>query len=141
MEAAHILKTFHCEHEAPEAFEEMRNIRKELLNGADFAELADKHSDSDESGGHLGQFTRGNMAPEFEAITFSMNSGEISPIFQTAYGYHIVKVIDHSEAKEQSREEAADRIKEHLVIEKKNERIENWVEAAEKDAEISIKKD
>lgn len=46
------------------------------------------------SGGDLGWQTRGTMVPEFEAALFKLKPSEISPVFETQYGYHIVQLID-----------------------------------------------
>ena len=45
-------------------------------------------------GGSLGWQTRGTMVPEFEAELFKLNKGEISPIFETQYGYHFLQLMN-----------------------------------------------
>lgn len=75
-------------------------LRKQLLAGADFAGLAEAHSDcpSKRSGGDLGEFKRGQMVPEFDQAAFSQKVGEIGPIVETKFGYHIIKVAAHTPA-------------------------------------------
>lgn len=60
---------------------------------ANFAEVASKNSQDTQSarnGGSLGIFPRGTMVPEFEKALQALKPGEISPVIQTAYGYHII---------------------------------------------------
>ena len=62
-----------------------------LKKGADFQELAKKHSTcpSAEKGGDLGWFGRGKMAPEFEKAAFALNKGEFSDVVKSSFGYHV----------------------------------------------------
>ena len=74
----------------------LAGIRKRIIDGADFATMARIYSDdpgSASKGGELGDFSRGAMAPEFEAAAFSLQPDELSPIIETEYGFHILKLI------------------------------------------------
>ena len=68
-------------------------ILKELKSKRDFAELARKHSDgpSGPKGGELGRFERGQMVPEFDQAVFDLETGAISEVVETKFGYHIIK--------------------------------------------------
>ena len=68
-------------------------ILKELKSGRDFADLARKHSDgpSGPKGGELGRFERGQMVPEFDQVVFVLETGAISEVVETKFGYHIIK--------------------------------------------------
>ncbi len=75
---------------------------QQLNEGADFAELAKANSDdpgSGANGGSLGDVERGQMVPEFDEATFSLEKGVISEPIKTQFGYHIIQVekIDATE--------------------------------------------
>lgn len=71
-------------------------LRKQLVAGADFAELAKKNSDcpSKEQGGDLGTFTRGQMVKPFEDAAFSQQKNAIGPVVETDFGFHIIQVLE-----------------------------------------------
>jgi peptidyl-prolyl cis-trans isomerase SurA len=76
---------------------QLNKIRERILAGEDFAELAKQHSQdpgSAQFGGNLGVAKRGTMVPEFEAMAFKLKKEEISPVFETEYGFHILQLMD-----------------------------------------------
>ncbi|MBQ4528956.1 MAG: peptidylprolyl isomerase [Clostridia bacterium] len=54
---------------------------------------------SSENGGNLGEFTKGQMVPEFDEAVFKMNVGEISQPVKTQFGYHLIKLNAKNEEK------------------------------------------
>ena len=73
------------------------DLRKRLLDGADFADLAKKNSDcpSKDAGGDLGSFSRGQMVKPFEDAAFSQEINAIGPVVETDFGFHIIQVLEH----------------------------------------------
>ncbi len=68
-----------------------------LKAGADFAELAKKYSQdpgSAQQGGDLGLVRRGQFVKEFETAVFGLQEGQISPIVQTEFGFHIIQLVE-----------------------------------------------
>ena len=76
-------------------------VQERLNNGADFAKLAKEYSDDNVSakiGGDLEYISRRMMAPAFEEKLFSTPWGEVSDIFATNFGFHILKVTEIPES-------------------------------------------
>lgn len=85
--------------EKDKALNEITDLRKRLVeNKEDFSALAVVYSDDPGSatrGGDLGEVERGKMVPEFEAAAFKLkNNGDISPVIETQYGYHIILLVE-----------------------------------------------
>ncbi len=78
--------------------EKCNQLKEELANGADFRDLAAKHSQcpSGKTGGDLGEFGPGMMVPEFDKVVFSADVGSVEGPVQTQFGYHLVEVTSRS---------------------------------------------
>jgi len=79
--------------------EECNDLKQQIEEGADFAEIAKAHSQcpSGRSGGDLGQFGPGMMVPEFDKVCFSADIGSVEGPVKTQFGYHLVEVTDRTE--------------------------------------------
>jgi peptidyl-prolyl cis-trans isomerase SurA len=68
----------------------------EIRKGGDFEQIAKRESmdpGTKQLGGDLGWNRRGGgLVPEFEAVMFALRPGEVSPVVETAFGYHIIRV-------------------------------------------------
>lgn len=77
--------------------ERLLDLRTRILKGESFSTMAILYSEdpgSAKKGGELGFYGRGQLYPEFEAIAFKLNEGEISNIVDTEAGYHIIQLIE-----------------------------------------------
>ena len=119
--------------------EAARDIRAQLLQGADFAALAEARSlspDKDQ-GGDLGFFSKGQMPEEFD-IVFTLGIGKISPTVKTAYGFHIFKVEERHPARAMPPTEAAERIRGQLTQERREKMFTTWVAELKGKAHITV---
>ncbi len=141
VEASHIL--FRIEDPSQEDAVRARAeaVLTQIKEGADFTELAKKHSDdpgSADQGGYLGTFQRGQMVPEFENAAFSLNPGEISELVKTQYGYHIILVSQRiTPTLESSRSELETAIRQRKAQELAEKKAEEAASLAETQKDLS----
>ncbi len=74
--------------------EECAQIKQQILDGADFGEMAKAHSScpSGAQGGDLGSFGPGMMVREFDEVVFSVPLNEVQGPVKTQFGYHLLEV-------------------------------------------------
>jgi peptidyl-prolyl cis-trans isomerase C len=86
----------HARHILVASEDEAKAVLAELKKGADFAALAkEKSKDPGGSeGGDLGYFSKEQMVPEFSAVAFKLEKGQLSEPVKTQFGWHIIKVED-----------------------------------------------
>jgi peptidyl-prolyl cis-trans isomerase C len=79
--------------------ETCEKLKAEIAAGADFAEVAKKHSTcpSGRDGGDLGEFTPGQMVPEFDTVVFKEEVGKVHGPIKTQFGYHLVEITSRTE--------------------------------------------
>jgi peptidyl-prolyl cis-trans isomerase C len=82
-----------------ETEEECQSLKDEIEGGADFADLARRHSScpSGQRGGDLGEFGPGMMVPEFDRVVFSADVGTVQGPVRTQFGYHLLEVTSRSD--------------------------------------------
>ncbi|WP_425081256.1 peptidylprolyl isomerase [Ruegeria arenilitoris] len=87
---------FNASHILVETEDKAKEIKAQLDDGADFAEMAKEHSTgpSGPNGGELGWFGPGQMVPEFEAAVIALDKGQISEPVKTQFGWHLVTLND-----------------------------------------------
>lgn len=135
--ASHIL--FNVSADADEKTrEEKRQKAEQVLqlanSGEDFAELAKTHSDDSGSavnGGDLGIVTRGQMVQPFEDAVFSMSEGDIEGLVETQFGFHIIKLTELEEERQQSLEEVREEVEQDASRALAEEQFSDLVEPFE----------
>ncbi|PLX16289.1 MAG: peptidylprolyl isomerase [Salinivirgaceae bacterium] len=77
--------------------ERLQDFRKRIQGGERFATLAALYSQDEGTaakGGKLGYVGRNDLVPEFAAVAFKLEKGQVSRVVKTEYGYHIIELID-----------------------------------------------
>lgn len=124
--------------EEAQARQRLERLRAEIMDGAEFAELAQEHSDdigSAESGGDLGAIARGDMDDEFEAALFGLDGeDDLSDPVRTEFGYHLIQLTDVDSVDRPSFDELRDEIRADLQRRQAEEfffdRVDRLVNAA-----------
>ena len=112
-----------------ETEEEAKAIRAQIDQGADFEELARKKSldYTGRRGGDIGFFQKGQLIPDFENVAFAMKKGEISPVFKTQFGYHILKLTDRAESAQRDFKSVRTLLEKQLLVEKRSKAYKEFV--------------
>ena len=90
--ASHIVKHANQGGTGTDAYRELLNARAAIERGESFADVAGRVSDCPDRGGDLGTFGRGQMVEAFDNVVFALEPGQVSDVFQTAFGHHIAIV-------------------------------------------------
>lgn len=119
----------------------LNSLRVRILNGEDFAELARANSDDTGSaieGGSLGWSSPGVMVPEFEEKMNPLANGEVSEVFKSRFGWHLMKVFDRREenmADEFRRNKAREQIRSRKIAED----LESWLRQLRDEAYVEYR--
>ena len=123
------------------AIAKIREIRDRVAAGSDFATEAATHSDCPSgkgAGGSLGEFGRGRMVKEFEDAAFTQEVDVIGEPVRTDFGFHIIKVTQHTPAGETKFEDVRDSIVYGMTQERAMEAVQNYFDSLRNDAKVEI---
>lgn len=107
------------------------DLHAQLENGGNFAQLARRFSQDPASAKQGGKFTaqQGATVPEFDEAAFDLETGELSEPIKTQFGWHIIEATGDIEPKStQALADVEEQIREQLQEEKRNARINEWIE-------------
>lgn len=116
----------------------IEKLRQQIMEGADFAEIAKNNSDcpSKENGGDLGDIKKGQTVKPFEDAAFSQEKNAIGPVVTTEFGHHIIQVLGHNPAKTVKLDEVKDKISLYLEQQKQQEVFSQMTARLRKNAAI-----
>ena len=118
-------------------------LRTQILQGADFAELARQHSRdaSARDGGDLGTLKRGELAQDIEAQILALAPGEVSRPHRSQLGYHIFRLESKEALEGDGLERARAQIRDILFREKYEARLDAWLKEIKQRAIIEVRLD
>ncbi|HXH84986.1 MAG TPA: peptidylprolyl isomerase [Candidatus Tectomicrobia bacterium] len=117
-------------------------LRTELRQGADFAELARKHSQDPASardGGDLGTLKRGELAEDVEAAILRLAPGEVSAPFRSQAGYHVFRLEGKETLEGEGLARIRQQIRDILLRQKFEERLDAWLKDIRQRAIIEVR--
>ena len=88
-------------------------------------------------GGELGWFAPGVMVPEFQQVADNSQLGEISELFRSDFGWHILQVLDRR-IQDETEETKRNKIRQQLQEQKKTEVLELWQRRLRDEAFVKI---
>ena len=145
LSASHILAAFSDEpgknpptkEQEEAALKKINDVHKKLKDGGKFEDLAKEHSDcpSKEKGGNLGEFSQGQMVPEFEEALLGLKANDVSDPVKTRFGYHLIKA---GEKKVIPFEEIKGNIIQQLKEEKAAEFVDKFVDGLKKAYKVEM---
>lgn len=74
----------------------MNSIREQILNGTDFRTMAREYSQdlgNKDKGGELGYWRKTDLDPDYVAAAMKLDSGEVSQVVKTQFGYHLIQMV------------------------------------------------
>ena len=114
-------------------------VKQQLQNGGDFAELAREFSQdpgSKENGGDLGCQGKGSFVPAFEEAAFNAEQGEVVGPVETEFGYHLIKVNEVQAENAAPLEEVEPEIREQLAQQEQMTNFEEWLEEQKEERNV-----
>jgi parvulin-like peptidyl-prolyl isomerase len=116
-------------------------LRRRAAAGADFGALARQSSEDPSTrdrGGDLGTFARDSHARAFDDAAFALKPGEVSPVIQTEFGFHVIKVTAREPARTRSLGEASPEIRRRLLAEREAKNLTDWLKEARRKAVVRL---
>jgi parvulin-like peptidyl-prolyl isomerase len=110
--------------------ERAQELRKSILaRKASFEDVAREESRGPEAsrGGSMGAFARGELPPRFDAEVFALDSGAISEVVSTDFGYHLFRVNSRTAEESLSLEQVREALRVELLREKSEEAMKRYV--------------
>lgn len=122
-----VFKEPNSHEDAKRCYQELRDAREKLLDGADFVETAKVVGDKPAEEIDLGFLKMGETMPEIESIVFSLRKDEISPVVATHFGFHLFQTTDRKAAEPIPFEQVAQQVRESFLTEHRESAINGLI--------------
>ena len=122
------------------ARQKIESILEDIKNGSSFSEMATKYSQDSlaPKGGDLGYFAKNQIFGAFSERAFNMKVNEVSPVFKTGLGLHLLKLTDLKEGKMMPLDKTKTRIEKILRKNKVGNATRNYVEKLKQKSKIKM---
>jgi len=124
-----------------QAWESAKNILAEIIAGADFSEMAKKHSRdaaTAKKGGDLGFMYKGVFPKNFDNALLKLNPNEIGEVVKTPFGFHVVQLLETKPADIAPFKDVEQPILKHLITLEGQKKLAEYTESLKKDSRIEI---
>lgn len=127
---------------AAQAKAKIGQVVEDLKKDVDFADEARRKSDDSGTaarGGDLGWRVQGELIPEYDSVAFKLKTGQVSAVFQTKFGFHVIKCEKHEYAEKPTFEEVKGKIRDLILTARAKDQLNlevtraTWAAKKEKD--------
>ena len=126
--ACHLFKSLSQTNDRQALYDSLRDLRKRAVAGEDFEALAKEHTDKEEKDVDLGYFKQGELSDEFEVIAFSLEVGDVTPVFSSHWGFHLAKITGRKPAEPLPFEEVKDDVRALYIADDRQKKTQEAVE-------------
>jgi peptidyl-prolyl cis-trans isomerase C len=125
------VEQIHARHILVDSQATAQALLAQIQAGADFAQVAQQSSRdtlTSANGGDLGWFARGTLvSKELEEAAFALQPGQISEVVQSAFGYHLIQVLERDPAR---------KLEGDQLLKVQQQAMENWLNGLRAQAKV-----
>jgi parvulin-like peptidyl-prolyl isomerase len=139
--ATHLFKQVPKAEDRQRVYDELRALRRRARDGEDFDRLAHEHTDKEDKLTDLGWFKQRDFMDEFSTIVFSLDEGEMSPVFPSYFGLHLARCTGRRPPVARPFDEVREEVRNRLIAEDQHAKSRILVEELKGRATIEERED
>ncbi len=132
----HLMKALEKHDDPVLLLEQMKDLREEAMEGADFEEIARRETEKESSEIDLGWITFDRPSNPIESIMFTMRQDEISPVIAYEHAYHLLKIAEIKPATVKPFEELREDIVQLVAFERRRKALREFAAGLREDAKV-----